>query len=54
MTIHDEFLEILRVLAEDPQPSARKPPCPEVAHEGGASDVSRNRGVDKAREGIGS
>jgi hypothetical protein len=29
MTVHDEFLDILRVLVEPPQPAGKKPPSAE-------------------------
>jgi hypothetical protein len=29
MTVHEEFLEILRVLLETPQPAGKKPPSAE-------------------------
>ena len=48
MTIHDEFLEILRILAEDPQPSARKPPEPERSLN--ARDISHECGNRKRKE----
>jgi len=41
MTIHDEFLEILRILAEHPQPSAKKPPEPDRS--ANAPDISPDR-----------
>ena len=46
MTIHDEFLEILRILAEDPLPSAKKPP----EHSTNASDISRDCVDEESRE----
>jgi len=46
MTIHDEFLEILRILAEDPQASAKKPPEQST----NASDISRDRVDEESRE----
>jgi hypothetical protein len=48
MTIHDEFLEILRVLAEDPRPSAKKPPKP--GRSTTAPDISRERISGKRKE----
>ena len=38
MTMHDEFLEILRILAEDPRLSAKKPP--EADHSANTPDIS--------------
>jgi hypothetical protein len=48
MRIHDEFLEILRILAEDPQPSAKRQSEPD--HSSNASDISRKCGDGKRNE----
>jgi hypothetical protein len=50
MTIQDEFLEILRILAEDPQPSAKKPPCTDSDPSGLAADSSSGCGHGKGKE----
>lgn len=51
MNIREEFLQILGILAETPEPTARKPPSPESDQTSEAtSDVSRRRsGNDKCR-----
>jgi hypothetical protein len=30
MSIHDEFLQIVRILAEPPESAGKKPPFPEI------------------------
>jgi hypothetical protein len=48
MTIHDEFFEILRVLAEEPQPAAKKAPtCDRSAN---ARDISQGGGNGEHKE----
>ena len=42
MTIHDEFLEILRVLAEEPQLAAKK--APKSDRSANAPDISQDCG----------
>jgi hypothetical protein len=53
MTIRDEFLEILRVLAEVPEPSAKKPCAAEGKSSEGRSDGSYDHANEKS-EGAGS
>jgi hypothetical protein len=54
MTIHDEFLEILRVLVETPPPAGKKPPSAEGAKTPDVSDASRRRRGDDNCQGAGS
>jgi len=42
MTIHEEFLQILQILSEDPNPSPRKPP--EAARPKDSRDLSSDCG----------
>jgi len=55
MSIHEEFLQILRILAETPEPAVRKPPSSEIDQNSeAASDASgTGRGHDKC-QGAGS
>jgi hypothetical protein len=48
MTIHDEFLEILRILTQDPQPSAKKPSEPQRSSS--ARVISHECGNRKRKE----
>ena len=51
MGIHDEFLEILRVLVEAPEPIGKKPPCTET---GQRPETASEHAANKKREGAGS
>jgi hypothetical protein len=55
MGIHDEFLEILRVLLEVPEPAGKKPPSTEGDQRPeAASEVPGKRVANNKREGAGS
>lgn len=55
MNSHEQFLQILRILAEIPEPTRRKPPSPEGDQTSeAASDVSRRRTVNDKCKGTGS
>jgi hypothetical protein len=50
MTVRDEFLQILRVLVETPQPTDKKPPSTEKEQTPEAvSDTSDEQSDDKCR-----
>ena len=51
MGIHDEFLEIVRILVETPEPVGRKPPRAET---GQASEAASESNANKKREGASS
>jgi hypothetical protein len=55
MTSREEFLEILRILSEEPsQPAGKKPPSAEKDHTPGTdSDKSDKESSDKQRRGTG-
>jgi hypothetical protein len=54
MTSRDEFLEILHVLVQTPQPTGKKPPSAEKDHTSDAeSDKSDKQCSDKQRQGTG-
>lgn len=54
MTSHEEFLEILRVLAEPPQSAGKKPPSAEKDHTADTnSDKSDKERSDKQRRETG-
>lgn len=55
MTIRDEFVEMLRILSEEPpQPAGKKPPSAEKDHTSDAdSDKSDKQRSDKQRQGTG-
>jgi hypothetical protein len=54
MTSREEFLEILRVLAEQTQPAGKKPPSAEKDHTSDTdSDKSDKERSDKQRRGTG-
>lgn len=54
MTLHDEFLEILRVLVETPPPAGKKPPSAAEDQTPEVSDTSRKRRGDGNWQGAGS
>jgi hypothetical protein len=53
MTIHEEFLQILRILSEEPQPAGRKPPSAEKEHTSDAHSDKSEQSTDKQRQGTG-
>jgi hypothetical protein len=54
MTSREEFLEILRILAEEPQPAGKKPPSAEKDRTSDAdSDKPDEQSSDMQRQGTG-
>lgn len=55
MSVHDEFLEMLRILAGPPESAGKKPPSCEIEQPPqGNSDGSENCDRRHKREGVGS